>query len=236
MAAGSDRPGKRVHPVTKLKRHLTVANVLSITAVFIALSATAVAATKAVNIARQAVTNAKIKTQAVTSGKIKNNGVVTADLANGSVTAGKIANGAVNSAKLTKEAVSAKALAKNSVTNAKIGTEAVTTGKLGNESVTAAKISSGTWHQILKNVTYVTETTGPQSETNRTLLAKCPTGKEAIAGGVRVTGANTKVVPTESAPEFGPTGARTGWSASARELEAEAGSWTLLTYAVCAEL
>ena len=226
-----------------LKRHLTVANVLSITAIFIALSATAVAATKlgagqvkAVNIARQAVTNAKIKTQAVTSGKIKNNGVVTADLANGSVTAGKIANGAVNSAKLTKEAVAAKALAKNSVTNAKIGSEAVTTGKLGNESVTAAKISSGTWHQLLKNVTYVTETTGPQSETNRTLIAKCPTGKEAIAGGVRVTGANTKVVPTESAPEFSATGARTGWSASAREIEPEAGSWTLLTYAVCAEL
>lgn len=226
-----------------LKRHLTVANVLSITAIFIALSATAVAATKlgagqvkAVNIAKQAVTNAKIKTQAVTSGKIKNNGVVTADLANGAVTSGKLANGAVNSAKLTKEAVAAKALAKNSVTNAKIGAEAVTTGKLGNESVTAAKISSGTWHQLLKNITYVTVTSGPQENVAKTMVALCPTGKEAIGGGFRVTGVNDDVIANESAPEFNAAGARIGWSASARDLETKAGSWTLLAYAVCAEL
>ena len=219
--------------MTNLKRHLSVANVLSCMALFIALGGTAYAAVKlkpnqvkAVNIAKQAVTNAKIKTQAVTSGKIKNGGVVNADLGAGAVTGSKIA----------KEAVTNGALAKKAVTEAKLGPESVGTGKIDNEAITSGKISSAVWKQLLKNVTYVTETTGPQSETNRTLLAKCPTGKEAIGGGVRVTGANTKVVPTESAPEFNATGARIGWSASAREIEPEAGSWTLLTYAVCAEL
>jgi len=230
--------------VNTLKRHLTVANVLSITAVFIALSATAVAATKlgagqvkAVNIAKQAVTNAKIKTQAVTSGKIKNNGVVTADLANGAVTAGKLANGAVNSAKLTKEAVAAKALAKNSVINAKIGSEAVTTGKLGNESVTAAKISTAVWRQLVKNVTYVTETSANNSEDEKSITANCPTGKEAIAGGARVNApASVKVAVNGDYPAVASNNARSGWIASGRETPEEAGNWQIVAYAICAEL
>ena len=54
--------------MNKFKRHLSVANVLSCIALFVALSATAVAATKlktgqvkAVNIANEAVTAAKLK-------------------------------------------------------------------------------------------------------------------------------------------------------------------------------
>jgi hypothetical protein len=202
-------------------------------ALFIALGGTAYAAVKlkpnqvkAVNIAKQAVTNAKIKTQAVTSGKIKNGGVVNADLGAGAVTGSKIA----------KEAVTSGALAKNSVTNAKIGSEAVATGKIGNEAITSAKLSTATWKQLLKNVTYVTVTSGPQEAGAKTMLALCPTGKEAIGGGFRVTGVNEDVVSNESAPEFNAAGARIGWSASARDLESKPGSWTLLAYAVCAEL
>jgi hypothetical protein len=229
--------------VNKLKRHLSVANVLSLIAIFVALSATAVAATKigpgqvkAVNIASQAVTNAKIKTQAVTSGKIKNLGIVSGDLAANSVLNSKIASKAVTNSKLGNEAVSAAKLGKKAVTETKLAAEAVTTGKLRNEAISSAKVSATLWKQLLKNTTYVTVNTGPQSETNKTIVALCPAGKEAIGGGVRVTGANTQVVPTESAPEFNVAGARIGWSASARELTPEAGTWTLLSYAVCAEL
>jgi hypothetical protein len=68
------------------------------------------------------------------------------------------------------------------------------------------------------------------------MVALCPSGKEAIGGGFRVTGVNEDVVSNESAPEFNAAGARIGWSASARDLETKAGSWTLLAYAVCAEL
>jgi hypothetical protein len=90
---------------------------------------------------------------------------------------------------------------------------------------------------LLKNVTYMTTTSGPQSADEKTVIAFCPTGKEVIGGGVRLTGADPKVVPTESAPEFNATGARIGWSASAREIEGGTGvSWTILSYAVCAEL
>lgn len=226
-----------------LKRHLTVANVLSITALFIALGGSAFAAmklqpgqVKSVNLANRAVTNSKIKTQAVTSGKIKNNGIVTADLANGSVRGGKVANGGIGAGKLGKESVLNSNIAKKAVTESKLGAEAVTTGKLANEAVTSAKISIGTWRQLLKNVTYVTVTSGPQENVAKTMVALCPSGKEAIGGGFRVTGVNDDVIANESAPEFNVAGARIGWSASARDLETKSGSWTLLAYAVCAEL
>lgn len=227
-----------------LKRHLTVANVLSITAVFIALSATAVAATKlnagqvkTVNIARQAVTNAKIKTQAVTSGKIKNNGVVTADLGNGAVSGVKLANGSVNSAKLGKEAVTAKALAKNSVTNAKIGPEAVATGKIGNEAITSAKISTAVWNQLVKDVVYESATSANDSETEKNVTANCPSGKEAIGGGARINApAGVQVAINGSYPAVASNNARTGWTASGRETAAEAGNWQIVAYVVCASL
>jgi hypothetical protein len=67
------------------------------------------------------------------------------------------------------------------------------------------------------------------------VIAFCPTGKEVVGGGVRITGANTQVVPTESAPEFNASGARIGWSASGREINPEANPWTILAYAVCVE-
>ncbi len=215
------------------KRHLTVANVLSCIALFVALSATAVAATKlstgqvkAVNIANEAVTAPKIKKLAVTNSK----------LGKESVTSGKIKKLAVTNPKLGKESVTSGKIKKQSVTATQLGPESVTGGKLGNESVSSGKLSASLYHQLLKNTTYITATSGPQSDTERTIIAFCPSGKEVLGGGVRITGANSKVVPTESAPEFNVSGARIGWSAAGRELEAEPGNWTIQAYAVCAEL
>jgi hypothetical protein len=230
--------------VNKLKRHLSVANVLSCIALFVALGGSAFAAVKlqagqvkAVNIAKQAVTNAKIKTQAVTSGKIKNNGVVTADLANGGVTSAKLASGSVSSAKLGNESVTSKALAKNSVTNGKIGAEAVATGKIGNEAITAAKISTAVWNQLVKDVTYESATSANNSEDEKNVTANCPSGKEAIGGGARINApAGLKVAVNGSYPAVASNNARTGWIASGRETPEEPGTWQIVAYVVCASL
>ena len=195
------------------KRHLTVANVLSCIALFVALSATAVAATK------------------LSTGQVK-----AVNIANEAVTAPKIKKLAVTNSKLGKESVTSGKIKKQSVTATQLGPESVTGGKLGNESVSSGKLSASLYHQLLKNTTYITATSGPQSDTERTIIAFCPSGKEVLGGGVRITGANSKVVPTESAPEFNVSGARIGWSAAGRELEAEPGNWTIQAYAVCAEL
>ncbi|MEX2105867.1 MAG: hypothetical protein WD810_03110 [Solirubrobacterales bacterium] len=230
---GNDRPRKRVPRVKTLKRHLTVANVLSLTALFVALSATAVAATKlapgqvkAVNIASQAVTNAKIKTQAVTSGKIKNGGVNATDIANGAVISSKLATGAVISSKLGKKSVTVNA----------IGPEAVTGGKLGNESVSAAKLSASLYAQLIKNVTYVNGESASNNLVAKSAEAVCPAGKQAIGGGARVNGELQDVAVTGSNPTSVGT-VRTGWSAFARDVEGTpGGNWSIEAFAVCAEL
>lgn len=230
--------------MNKLKRHLSVANVLSCVALFVALGGSAFAAVKlqanqvkAVNIARQAVTNAKIKTQAVTSGKIKNGGVVNADLGAGAVSNPKLANGAVSSSKLAKEAVTSNALAKNSVTNGKIGPEAVATGKIGNEAITSAKISTAVWNQLVKDVTYESATSPNNSEDEKNVTATCPSGKEAIGGGARINApAGVKVAINGSYPAVASNNARTGWIASGRETPEEGDSWQVVAYVVCASL
>jgi hypothetical protein len=219
--------------VKTLKRHLTVANVLSITAVFIALSATAVAATKlgagqvkAVNIARQAVTNAKLKTQAVTSGKIKNGTVNALDLGAGQVTNEKIGTGAVTGKKIAKKAVSPRTLAN----------EAVQTDKLANESIVASKLSKSLYEQLVRNVAYESAQSVSDSEPNKTATANCPSGKEAIGGGARLEGELPEVSLTGSYP-LANGSSRTGWVAIAHETgTGQAGNWSVVAFVVCAEI
>lgn len=231
--------------MNRLKKHLTVANVLSCMALFVALSGVAYAANtlkknqvKATNIAKEAVTSPKLKNGGVTASKLANGSVISVKLANGSVVNAKIANGAITAAKLGSGAVTAEKLGKEAVTGAKIGPEAVTTGKIANEAISSGKISSGVWSQLLKNVTYVTETSINDSETTKSVTATCPTGKQVLGGGVRINGGNTDgvVVPSESAPVVSATNTRVGWIGAGRETTGETASWQVIAYAICAEL
>jgi hypothetical protein len=234
-----------VDRVNRLKRHLSVANVLSCIALFVALgSGAAFAATKmaklgngqvkAVNIANQAVTNPKIKTQAVTSGKIKNLGVFSADLGAGSVINSKIAKKAVTESKLGTESVVNSKIAKKAVTESKIGAEAVTTGKLGKEAVSYEKLSTGVWSQLVKNVSYFNSASVTNGEPNKTASAECPAGKSAISGGARLEGELANVATTGSYP-LGAS--RNGWTAVGHETgSGPFNDWSITAFVVCAEL
>lgn len=219
--------------MSKLKRHLSVANVLSCIALFVALGGTAVATmhigkgeVKAVNIAKQAVTNAKIKQQAVTSGKIKNGAVNALDIGAGQVTSEKIATGAVTGKKIGKKAVSPRTIAE----------EAVTGGKLANEAVTSSKLAPSLYAQLVRNVAYVNTSSASNSEPNKTATASCPTGKQAIAGGVRLEGELAEVSVTGSYP-LSSGSLRTGWEAIAHETGGgQPGAWSVTAFAICAEL
>jgi hypothetical protein len=238
-------PRKRATAVNRLKKHLSVANAISCMALFVALSGVAYAANtlkknqvKAQNIAKEAVTAPKLKNASVISSKLANDSVISVKLANGSVVSAKIANGAITAGKLANGAVTSKKIGKDAITANAVGSEAITTGKLGNEAVTSGKISSSAWSQLLKNVTYVTETSINDSETAKSTTATCPTNKQAIGGGVRINGGNTDgiVVPSESAPVVSATNSRVGWIASGRETVGETASWQVIAYAICAEL
>jgi len=219
--------------VSKLKRHLSVANVLSCIALFVALGGAAYAAVrippnavKARNIARQAVTNAKIKAQAVTSGKIKNGTVNALDIGAGQVTSEKLATGAVTAKKIGKKAVSPRTLAE----------EAVTSGKLDNEAVVASKLASSLYEQLVRNVAYESSKSVTNDEVNKTASVNCPSGKEAISGGVRLEGELAEVAVTGSYP-LASGNTRTGWEAVAHETGAGPyGDWSIVAFVVCAEI
>jgi hypothetical protein len=216
-----------------LRRHLSVANVLSCLALFVALGGAAYAAVrippnavKARNIANQAVTNPKIKREAVTSGKIRNGGVNAVDLGAGQVTNEKLATGAVTGKKIAKKAVSERAIAN----------EAVTVGKLGKESVDASKISTSLWLQLVRNVAYFNSSSVTNEEPNKTATIECPKGKEAIGGGVRLEGELADVAVTGSYP-VSSGNSRTGWSGVAHETgTGPFGDWSVVAFVVCAEL
>lgn len=217
----------------RASKHLTFSNVIACTALFVALSASAYAATKlgpgqvkAVNIANQAVTNSKLKREAVTSGKIKKGGVTRANLGAGAVTPGALDTGAVTGKKLAKKAVSPRTLAN----------EAVTAEKLANESISAAKLSASFYAQLVRNVTYVSASSVSDSEPNKSATASCPSGKQAIGGGVRLEGELAEVAVTGSYP-LSSGSLRTGWEALAHETGGgQPGNWSVVAFAVCAEL
>ncbi|HEV2856793.1 MAG TPA: hypothetical protein VGW80_00125 [Solirubrobacterales bacterium] len=219
--------------MSMLKRHLSVANVLSCIALFVALGGVAYAAVKippnavkARNIARQAVTNPKIKREAVTSGKIRNGSVNAVDLGAGQVTGEKLGTGAVTGKKIAKKAVSERTIAN----------EAVTIAKLGKEAVDASKISTSLWEQLVRNVAYESASSASDSEPNKTATANCPKGKEAVGGGVRLEGELAEVAVTGSYP-LSTGNSRTGWVALAHETgPGEAGNWSVVAFVVCAEL
>jgi hypothetical protein len=202
-------------------------------AIFIALSATAVAATKLgpgqvkeVNIANEAVTNPKLKNLGVTASKIANGTIVTGKLKGSAVTSGKLGKEAVTAAKLKKKAVGTNALAAESVTGGKIGPEAITSGK----------ISASLYASLLKNPSYTSVSSGVNNEVNKTATAACPAGKQAISGGLRLEGELANVAATGSYPFFNGS-VHSGWTALAHETGGGPyGDWSVVAFAICAEL
>jgi hypothetical protein len=248
-----------------VKKHLSVANVLSCLAMFVALGGAAYAAglgknaVRTRNIANGAVSTAKLRNNAVNTRKLRNNAVNARKLRNGAATGPKIANGAVGTSKiadgavrsinlgggivttpkLKNLAVTEGKLGNNAVTNPKLAAGAVETGKLGNEAVTGEKISAGLLGQLVKNVSYVTAASAQNADDEpKSIPATCPAGKEVIGGGARVTGdeALTIAVTESFATEVDVAGKRTGWYATAKEIAPEANAWGVEAIAVCAEL
>jgi hypothetical protein len=241
--------------VNLLKRQLSVANVISCVALFVALSGIAYAATtvgkksiKTQHLANGSVTTQKLRNGSVTTPKLRNGAVISTKIATGAVGTPQIADGSVRSSKLGGSvvtgsklkdgAVTGTKLANAAVTASKIAGDAVTTGKLQEGAVTAAKLAPSLSGQLLKNVSYATKSSDNDSVSPKTVTAECPAGKVAVAGGAKLAlGSAIGVALGESAPTPPDSqGKRIGWTASAHEVVgAETESWSLEAFAVCAE-
>ncbi len=165
-----------------LKRHLTVANVLSCMALFVALSGVAYAATlgknqvKAKNIAKEAVTTPKLKQGAVTSPEAPQR---SGDQRRRSPTAPSTQRQARPTTRSRGKQDSAEERA--SPTN-KIAAQAVTTGKLGNEAVTTGKLSASLARAAGQERHLRQRESAPNNtEAAKTVTANCPPGKRRSA-------------------------------------------------------
>jgi hypothetical protein len=76
----------------------------------------------------------------------------------------------------------------------------------------------------------LTVASATDSSQTKSVTATCPAGKRVVGGGARATGAGvTEVSVTENYPA-----STNQWTASAREVNAVGGSWSLSVYALCA--
>jgi hypothetical protein len=239
----------------QLRKHLTVANVLSCIALFVALSGAAYAATtaaknsvKAKSIAKGAVTTPKLRNGAVTNPKLRNGAVTGAKIANATIGSSQLANGAVRAAQLGGGVVTTSKLGKGAVTSEKIANgavggnqlsaNAVTTGKIQDGAVTSAKLASSLSSSLVKGIAYVTASSlSNTSEATKTVTASCPNGKQVVGGGAKAVGGDKLIAITASAPTApGADGKRTGWTAVATQAEVSGTNWAVEAFAVCAEL
>ncbi len=217
----------------QLTKHLTVANLLSCIALFVALGGAAYAA--------GSLTQKSVKTQHLANGsvtvqKLRNGAVTNPKLRNGAVTGAKIAPGTIESSKLANGSVRSGQLGGGVVTEAKIKNLAVGGSKLAEGSVSSTKLAASFLAQLVRNVTYVSLTSGENAEQTKSITASCPVGKQAISGGVRLTGELAGVAVTGSTPFFNGS-QRTGWSGFAHETGGGPYTdWAIEAFAVCAEL
>jgi hypothetical protein len=212
-----------MNELKQLRKHLTVANVLSCIALFLALGGAAYAAKTA----------AKVKTQ-----NLANGAVTTPKLRNGAVTTAKLRNGGVTGQKIAPATIGSGQLANGSVRSGQLGGGVVTEAKIKAGAVSSSKLAPNFLTQLVRNVSYANAESAMDSEGAKTVTALCPAGKEAIAGGARVNGELEEVAVTGSNPFVAADGTRTGWSAFGRELPDEPGAkkWSITAFAVCAEL
>jgi hypothetical protein len=240
--------------VNLFKKHLSVANVLSCLALFVALSGATYAATtasknsvKAKSIAKGAVTTPKLKNGSVTTAKLANGAVIGVKIAAGAVGSTQLADGAVRSSKLGGSVVTTgklkdgnvtgEKLASNAVTASKLAADAVTTGKIQEGAVTGTKLAPSFLAQLVKNVSYVTAASASNtSEATKTATAACPSGKQVVGGGAKVLGCDQLIAVIESAPTpANAEGKRAGWTGAAKEAAVNGVAWSVEAFAICAE-
>jgi hypothetical protein len=143
------------------------------------------------------------------------------------------------------------ALPRSSVGTVQLKNNAVTTKKLAGSAVTSAKVKNGSLlSSDFKAGQLPAGPTGPQgppgspgvnaletvnatsavnSTTTRTMSMACPSGKRLIGGGARLNGVFPTVAIQRSFADNDNT-----WTAQAREMTPNAGSWSLTAFAICA--
>jgi len=152
--------------VKQIRQRLTYANVMSSIAVFFVLGgATAFAATKigANELKANSVLTGKIVKEAITAGKIKNNAIISSKIADSAVTGAKVSDGSLTAADLKAGTIPAPVNAY---------TKAESDGRYLRNTIVVVKTLANT---VAK-------------DSFETGIVNCPSGYQAVSGGVDPNG------------------------------------------------
>jgi hypothetical protein len=219
--------------VKLIQRHLSVANVLSCLALFVALSATAMAAS---SLGNKSVKTRNLANGSVTTLKLRGASVTTPKLREGAVRTPQLRDEAITEDKLRNRAVGGNKIARGAITDFQLAPDAVGFGKILDGSITAKELSGALVAQIFRNLSYTRKTSESSTSATKSVFVECPFGKNAISGGAEVIGTNTGVAMTRSAPLLGTGISASSWGATAQAIGTQTDPWALEAFVVCAEL
>ena len=179
-------------------------------------------------------------TNTVDSGDIKNNSVRSKDLRNNDVRGKDIRTASVASSDVRNDSLTGVDILESSLGKVPRAATAdsATTATNATTAANAANLGGEPAGDYLNDIRMVTETSASDSTSPKTVTANCASGEEIVGGGANIEGgaAPENIVLQDSHPDQSDPGdAFDSWVAVAVETDADAGNWTLTTYALCAD-
>jgi hypothetical protein len=146
--------------------------------------------------------------------------------------AGISANAKKTAKKALKKAKAAQSSADNAQNTANGAQTSADNAQTAADSAnTAAQAAQATADSKLGSTEFVSGDTTAENASTKTSTAACPAGTQPTGGGYGLGGAN----PQDATTSFsGSALYGGGWASSAREIDGQAGTWTITATAVCA--
>jgi hypothetical protein len=234
--------------VSKIRGHISYANVMATIAVFVALGGTSIAAVSlsknsvgAKQIKRNAVRAPEVNRNAVGASELRANAVAGGDVADGSLGTLDLADSSINAGKLADNAVIASKLADNAVGPLEIATSGVGTSEVADGSLGEADLQAGLLDVNL-SVTVQRTDLALADNTTQAVEASCLPGSTAVAGGSSVdqTGSDdiTQLVSRPGNGGFIPADGQSfnDWRAVYRNPAGGTGAAEIRAFIVCVEI
>jgi hypothetical protein len=203
--------------MSRIRSHITFANVISLCALMVALGGTAYAG---LNLPRNSVGSKQIKPQAVKGGKIKARAVKAGKLAPNSVKSEKVVDGSIGLLDLAPNSVDGAKLADGGVGLADLGAASVDGSKVADGSLAFADAASGAFLNGNVTVQFVESAADLGNGAEVSVDVHCLPGQTAIGGGTRgdltnseltKTTSSRPIIATDNSGAPGNNGTFTGW-------------------------
>ena len=149
-------------------------------------------------------------------------------VAPGSVGTRQLKNGAVTSEKLAGGAVTASKVKPYSLLSQDFAPGQLPAGPQGPAGATGPQGPAG-----VSGYQVVTSTSPTTATSQKALAANCPAGQSVLGGGVS---AETPSADTLATQQSYPNNNNTQWFGVANDLTANPSAWTLVVYAICANV